>query len=103
MKMTKKIWIIEHNVLKNTNENEYHKPIIKYSAKEAEDYVINKYEDILLLLNNYYEDNPIKCINARWLINNGIGVARVSTIYGDVYTWRITEHEIEFDVLIDLI
>ena len=102
MTMTKKIWIIEYSVLKNTNDNEYHKPIIKYSAKEAEDYVRNHYEDTYLLLSDYYEDNPIKCINGNWLINNGNGIAKVSTIYGDLYTWRITEHEIEFDVLIDL-
>lgn len=97
MTITKKIWIIEADDGKNFID-----PVIKYSAKEAEEYVSKKYNDIYKNLSNYYgRSNEIKqCVHKEWLIHNGIGTATISTIYGDIYNWYITVHEIKLDVMI---
>lgn len=86
MKMTKKIWIIEAD-----NNECWDEPIIKYSAKEAEDYVRKEYECAFAI-------NPD--FNTYWEIENGIGTASISDNYGDYFNWRITEHEIEYDYYI---
>ena len=85
--MTKKIWIIEAD-----NDECWDEPIIKYSAKEAEDYVRKEYKSILVDLSQY-KDNTL---SNYWEIENGTGTASISNCYGDYYNWRITEHEIEF-------
>lgn len=84
--MTKKIWIIEAD-----NDECWSEPIIKYSAEEAEDYVRNEYEAAII-------DSPN--FNYYWEIENGTGTASVSNDYGDYYNWRITEHEIEYEIYI---
>lgn len=88
MTMTKKIWIIEAD-----NSDYWSEPIIKYSAKEAKDYVRKEYEDVLEHLSQY-RDNTL---SNYWEIKNRTGTASISNCYGDYYNWRITEHEIEFD------
>lgn len=83
MKITKKIWLIEHN-----NDTCWNEPIIKYSAKEAEDYVRNEFNSILADFSDYKN---------YWYIDNGTGTA--SIFYAnEYYDWRITEHEIKFNV-----
>lgn len=87
--MKKKIWIIEAD-----NDEYWSEPIIKYSAKEAEDYVRKEFNDILSELSKY-KDNTL---SHYWGIENGTGTASITNCYGDYYNWRITEHEIEFDI-----
>lgn len=87
--MTKKIWIIEED-----NSVCWNKPIIKFSKEEAMDYVANEFEDVIIKipdLNNRY-----------WEIEDGTGTASVSDDCDNYYNWRITEHEIEFDIVINV-
>lgn len=84
MMMTKKIWIIEAD-----NDECWSEPIIKDNAVEAENYVLNEFDDALA-------ENPD--FNSYWEIEDGTGTASVSNDYGDYYSWRITEHEIKVDV-----
>ena len=89
MIMTKKIWIIEAY-----NDACWNAPIIKFNAKKAMDYVANEFESAL-------SENPD--YNKYWEMENGTGTASIiSNDYSDCYNWRITEREIEFDILIDL-
>lgn len=83
MKVTKKIWIIEAD-----NDECWSEPIIKYSAKEAEEYVRKEFDDILF-------ENPD--FESYWETENGTGTASITNESGDYYNWRITEHEIEFE------
>ena len=83
MTMTKKIWIIEAD-----NDECWDMPIIKYSAKEAEDYVRSEFDSALIDSPNFSYD---------WEIENGIGTASIYDGYGSYYNWRITEHEVEYD------
>ena len=72
--MTKKIWIIEAD-----NDECWSEPIIKYSAKEAEDYVRNEYEDILTGLSQY-KDNTL---SNYWEVENRTGTVSIFNCYGD--------------------
>lgn len=87
MMITRKIWVIEAD-----NDECCSEPIIKYSAVEAEDYVRKEYEDICTSMNRKYI--------CEWEIENGTGTASIYDFYGygDYYNWRITEHEIEFEI-----
>ena len=87
MSITKKIWIIEAD-----NDECWSEPIIKDRWEEAEDYVCNEFEAVVA-------ENPD--FNYYWEIENGTGTASVSNDHGEYYNWRITEHEIEIDVVIN--
>lgn len=87
MKITKKIWIIEAD-----NDECWSEPIIKFSKEEAMDYVAREFESAVA-------ENPD--FNRYWEIEDGTGTASISNDYGDYYNWRITEHEIGIDVVIE--
>lgn len=88
MKAIKKIWIIEAD-----NDECWSEPIIKYSAKEAEEYVRKEFDCILSELSKYNDNIP----SNYWEIKNGTGIASINDCHGNYYNWRITEHEIEFE------